>query len=53
MTGFAWGGHGNHLVLWHLLLPDPYDEMTRQEEGGKLKAALKLLTVCLALLPEH
>lgn len=33
MTGFAWGGHGNHLVLWHLLLPDPYDEVARREEG--------------------
>ena len=27
MTGPAWGGHGNHLVLWHLLLPDPWDVM--------------------------
>lgn len=39
MTGFAWGGHGNHLVLWHLLLPDPCDVMARWEERGKTRGS--------------
>lgn len=37
-----------------LVKPDPCDVMARWEERGKkLEAALKLLTVCLALLPKY